>query len=532
MPMNRSFQHALIVFLLSAQSLYAAKLTSSTNEVRRPQKEQSELLSVSAITKSSKVTLGKKTSDGASKVASEKEAAQMGADVLLNGFGEKKDKAILTDGDLAEIADIAGQKGSAATSSGSTDSNVQEFVTPSTEYELELDNHLNVQYSGLFTIGMQELQAIYDTGSFEVLALSTRCTKCVRTLEMYNDKASDSFRESPREVIAEHEFVSGSVTTAEGFETLRLGRKDSPVIANDMTFWMVQKHELKFWKTGNAIFSAIVGLSHVKSIPEGFGGDMRETRSMLEEMHLDAFALCYRRGGGQYRPGLLKYGPTVSGMAHDPGFQSVDVSGDSHWATKLSQFKVDLDGIDTSSMCKPSCGALIDSGTSLLTFPRSASHLTQALKDKVRSDCSNLDELPTLYFELDGAEVVLPPRAYIFQVESGGELKCKGAFMKVDKESQFGEVFILGMPFLRYYFTIFDREQKQVHIAPATEDCQVAKPSMMLLSTNTSSASGNKAASRLHAGLTQEDFTEATMANLDDAIMPGWINAPGDKIRL
>ncbi|CAL1166364.1 unnamed protein product [Cladocopium goreaui] len=169
------------------------------------------------------------------------------------------------------------------------------------------------------------------------------------------------------------------------------------------------------------------------------------------------------------------------------GFQSVDVSGDSHWATKLSKFKVDLDGIDTSSLCRPSCGALIDSGTSLLTFPRSASHITEALKRKVKSDCSNLDELPTLFFELDGAEVVLPPRAYIFKVTENGSPACRGAFMKVDKESQFGEVFILGMPFLRYYFTVFDRANKQVHIARSTEDCKaqlvhgLAVPSKILL---------------------------------------------------
>ena len=30
-------------------------------------------------------------------------------------------------------------------------------------------------------------------------------------------------------------------------------RGDSAVDANDMTFWMVQKHEMKFWKTGNAL---------------------------------------------------------------------------------------------------------------------------------------------------------------------------------------------------------------------------------------------------------------------------------------
>ena len=78
------------------------------------------------------------------------------------------------------------------------------------------------------------------------------------------------------------------------------------------------------------------------------------------------------------------------------------------------------------------------------------------------------------------------------EVTENGSPACRGAFMKVDKarrsdisharkvhkledvhrcsmyplpncqESQFGEVFILGMPFLRYYFTVFDRANKQV----------------------------------------------------------------------
>eukprot|EP00930_Biecheleria_cincta_P104015 TRINITY_DN96148_c0_g1_i1.p1 TRINITY_DN96148_c0_g1~~TRINITY_DN96148_c0_g1_i1.p1 ORF type:complete len:461 (-),score=88.99 TRINITY_DN96148_c0_g1_i1:54-1436(-) len=406
----------------------------------------------------------------------------------------------------------------------------EEFRTPSSNYDLKLDNHLNVQYSGKFTIGEQELPVIYDTGSFEVLVLSTLCTACQRSLQMYDSKHSLSYR-GAEQIVADHEFVSGNVVTAEGFETLRLGRKDSPVVTTNMTIWQVKSHELAFWKTGNAIFSGIVGLSHVKTIPQGFSGDFRQPKSMLEEMHLDSFGICFERGSSSgYAPGWLKFGPTISAAAKDAGFQSVDVSGDSHWATKLSQFKVDIDGLDTSKMCKPSCGALIDSGTSLLTFPRSASHITEALKNKVKSDCSNLDKLPTLYFELDGAEVVLPPRAYIFKVKTHtGGFMCKGAFMKVDKESQFGEVFILGMPFLRYYFTVFDRAKKQVHIARSTENCQVARgPVSLLAHSNNQSAVMGKAG----LGLTKADFTEPTPADLDFAIAPAWLHSPGNKIHL
>ena len=48
--------------------------------------------------------------------------------------------------------------------------------------------------------------------------------------------------------------------------------------------------------------------------------------------------------------------------------------------------------------------------------------------------------------------------------------------MALFQESQFGEVFILGMPFLRYYFTVFDRRKKQVHIARSSADCKALGP--------------------------------------------------------
>lgn len=210
---------------------------------------------------------------------------QDGNSALSNG--RRSFRATVSAVDLASKVAVAEKDGSLQ--KGSTNEAVdQEFTTPSKDYSIELSNHFNVQYSGRFTIGDQELPMIYDTGSFEVLVLSTKCTNCVKTLSMYDYKKSHSFRESPSHVVAEHAFVSGDVVTAEGFETLRLGGRDSAVDANDMTFWMVQKHELKFWKTGNAIFSGIVGLSHVKRIPDGFGGDGAEDRSLLEEMHVDA----------------------------------------------------------------------------------------------------------------------------------------------------------------------------------------------------------------------------------------------------
>merc|ERR1719214_404405 len=49
---------------------------------------------------------------------------------------------------------------------------------------------------------------------------------------------------------------------------------------------------------------------------------------------------------------------------------------------------------------------------------------------------------------------------------------CIPAFMQIDMNSQMGPVWILGMPFFRYYHTSFDRTNKQMHFATAGNNCE------------------------------------------------------------
>merc|ERR1719456_1897154 len=116
--------------------------------------------------------------------------------------------------------------------------------------------------------------------------------------------------------------------------------------------------------------------------------------------------------------------------------------------------------------------------------------MIQKLSAMVSRDCSNLHQLPTLKFRLGYHEVELPPKAYImkvtkkvivkkknlwnnlFQPEEVIQERCVPAFMTINKNSAYGPVWILGMPFLRYYYTIFDRTNKKIHISEATPGCQ------------------------------------------------------------
>jgi len=46
------------------------------------------------------------------------------------------------------------------------------------------------------------------------------------------------------------------------------------------------------------------------------------------------------------------------------------------------------------------------------------------------------------------------------------------AFMQIDMMSQHGPVWILGMPFFRYYHTTFDRSKEEMKFSVASPTCE------------------------------------------------------------
>merc|ERR1719316_1580470 len=77
-------------------------------------------------------------------------------------------------------------------SAGNSTSAAGGFGAPA--YKLRLNNYMNVQYYADFTIGGQTIPAIYDTGSFEIIVLSTYCTSCEVSVPVYDSDSSGSFQ--------------------------------------------------------------------------------------------------------------------------------------------------------------------------------------------------------------------------------------------------------------------------------------------------------------------------------------------------
>jgi gastricsin len=365
-----------------------------------------------------------------------------------------------------------------------------------TDYKVTLYNFQNVQYHGRFTLGDQSFPAIYDTGSFEILVLAESCSGCPHNLIKYDSSRSKTFQRGDA-VTAEHHFGSGSVTSLKGLETARIGPIDSPLSQQGVHFWQIMKNEIPVWNE-NAAFSGIVGLGHTDRIPEGYG-DNGQDQTFLAELGISSFAICLQRKpiGG---PGMLVVNPSVS--YNTPMFKTVPVLGEVHWGVEMYDLTVSGSYFN---LCKPSCGAIVDSGTSLIAVPQQVLERLSPLLSNIKEDCSNLHSLPSLEFSLGGHRFFLPPKAYVQQVndadrqntsnsvwdviwgkkERKNQVVCAPAFMQMEKQSQLGPVIILGMPFLRYHYTVFNRDMKALHIANANSDCTPAAQQGMMLSNFT-----------------------------------------------
>jgi len=399
-------------------------------------------------------------------------------------------------------------------------------------YRLKLSNYKNVQYSAPFSLGSQTLPVIYDTGSFEILVLSTLCKACSRSQLKYDSSKSTSFAAAGG-ITAEHLFGSGAVTSEKGFETVKLGGVDSPFAMTHMPFWQVVHHQIDVWND-KARFSGIVGMGHVDRIPEGFGADSSADYTLLASLQVKSFALCLERTGPD-SPGWLSIGQQVDAMPQlTNNFAALDVVGHVHWGVRMTQ--VNLPNVELPNLCWPSCGVIVDSGTSLIAVPPSALPMVHAIEKLIKEDCSNVHDLPVLQMTLDTTVISLPPSAYVMKVQSrvyqNSSLwdhlyegpryvyqdKCYAAFMTIDKNSQFGPVWILGMPFLRYYYTIFDRQSKKIFIAESQPNCELKPRVPQFVNTTRFRSKGSSGVS----SYTAADYKPVSV-DLNAARIPDWV---------
>lgn len=403
-------------------------------------------------------------------------------------------------------------------------------------YRQALENVEDVQYFASLQIGGQTMKGVLDTGSFEVLVIDKDCITCgLAAKHGYDHTASASFKAG--HLVATHSFGSGDTTSEEGFDTVQIG----PLTASQQNLWEVREASMSILDSID--FQAIVGVGPPNvpadearvaaeevnaslykypggptQAPESLKFEYKEMveiaeytgsqPALLESFHVQRFSVCFQRQAGA--EGYFVWNDAdPRAMPHV--FTEFPVTGTKTWGLNLRNAQLaekkgagrlgvldgspgGLGGLQLG--CEDGCGAIIDSGTSLLAVPPTViAKVTEAMQ-RVHEDCSNIEELPSLTFEIDGQLISLPPDAYVGQIvgtvpeillpfmPNKAKHSCDLLLMKQDSQTQFGPLWILGMPFFRHYYTTFDlgasKLDRKIFVAPADAQCnQPVSPALL-----------------------------------------------------
>jgi hypothetical protein len=136
--------------------------------------------------------------------------------------------------------------------------------------------------------------------------------------------------------------------------------------------------------------------------------------------------------------------------------ESHKVVEEKYWALQLKSIAQEGKATIDASKYK----AVIDSGTSLLVGPKAiVDPLIEGLA--VKSDCSNLKDMPELTFTIDDTPYTLAGSDYVLQVTAGGQTECLMGIQSMAFPEGFN-YFILGDVFMRKYPTYFNLNDNTV----------------------------------------------------------------------
>eukprot|EP00397_Hematodinium_sp_SG-2012_P026706 GEMP01028008.1.p1 GENE.GEMP01028008.1~~GEMP01028008.1.p1 ORF type:complete len:508 (+),score=98.82 GEMP01028008.1:184-1707(+) len=308
-------------------------------------------------------------------------------------------------------------------------------------------------YWGTISLGTppQEFSVIFDTGSGNLILPSTSCTMSgCDTHRKYNraeSSSADAVLNEKGEGEAEISFGTGDIDGDFYKDKMCVGES----LCTEVNFiGSTRQSNEPFRETP---FDGILGLGF-KDLSMGEGFNIVDDFVSSSQMPSGQFSVFLDDEGtssitfGGIRPELLA-SPVV-------------------WAsvTKPSYWQIGIDDItfnnEPTHLCPNGCEVAVDTGTSMLAGP---SDLVAALSDKVnvKDDCSNFATLPNLGFQIGDKVLNLRPEDYVDRSPNS----CSFSLMALDVPPPKGPLFIFGDPFLRRFYTVFDRAQSRVGFAVA-----------------------------------------------------------------
>uniref|UniRef100_A0A8B9M4F5 cathepsin E n=1 Tax=Accipiter nisus TaxID=211598 RepID=A0A8B9M4F5_9AVES len=316
-----------------------------------------------------------------------------------------------------------------------------EDCTAFTEANEPLINYLDVStYFGEISIGTppQNFTVIFDTGSSNLWVPSVYCvSKACAKHTKFQPSQSSTYQAigTPFSI----QYGTGSLTGVIGSDQVVV---EGLTVSNQQFAESVSEPGKAFL---DAEFDGILGLAYPSLAVDGVTPvfDNMIAQNLVELPMFSVYLSTYGHGE-------LLFG----------GFDPSRFTGTLNWVPVTQQgywqIHIQLDG--TVAFCVNSCQAIVDTGTSLITGP------TKDIKELQ----SYIVTIPAC-FHVHEALGFVPSFALLLPQEYGDSMAfCTSGFQGLDIPPPAGPLWILGDVFIRQFYSVFDRGNNRVGLAPAT----------------------------------------------------------------
>ncbi|XP_066222168.1 cathepsin E isoform X2 [Saccopteryx leptura] len=323
-----------------------------------------------------------------------------------------------------------------------------------------LINYLDMEYFGTISIGSppQNFTVIFDTGSSNLWVPSVYCTSpaCKTHARFYPS------RSSTYSAAGSHFFIQYGTGSLSGI--IGADQVEGLTVVNQQFGESVTEPGQSFV---NAEFDGILGLGYPSL---AVGGVTPVFDSMLAQNLVDVpmFSVYMTSDPEGGAGSELIFG----------GYDHSHFSGSLNWVpvTKQGYWQIAVDTIQvggTVVFCPEGCQAIVDTGTSLITGPSDEIRRLQKaigaelMDGEYAVECDNLNVMPDVTFIINGVPYILQPTAYTLLDFVDGMKFCSSGFQGLDIHPPAGPLWILGDVFIRQFYSVFDRGENRVGLAPA-----------------------------------------------------------------
>lgn len=411
-------------------------------------------------------------------------------------------------------------------------SNIRGFKeSNNTDHNEEGEGRLNdwlhaIEYVGHLQVGNppQEFRVLFDTGSGNLLLPSIRCddapclkhkqynvtaSKTARPIAWLNEKSKGVDTAVPlknnklrgtvlqpnTDSISKNEitdptdrdtqkiaFNSGWAYAQFVRDDVCLGKstnntivvKEKTELCTRVTFLEALEESNDAFLTGN--WDGVCGLGFDVSLDPNFNLVQQFTKLSTKN---GIFTLYLGKG---LQDGELSFG-RINPQRFTGPLHWIPISHKGYWQMKLMDLSVGGKPLNVGCTCKDCCQAVVDSGSSLIMAPSFVYNLFMK-HIGAEDECTNQDpkQFPSIGFILndaDGKEVhlELQPEDYMDRQAQDGKIYCWSHITTMGPTA-FGPALVLGMPFLRTYYTVFDRVNNRMGFGLSSSEKKLEKKEM------------------------------------------------------